>query len=55
MTTTSKTTATQTPETQQKKAAKTGDENPAMWVLFMIMFGGAGAATYGMKRKKTRL
>ena len=49
VTTTPKTTAT-----QQKKAAKSGDENPAMWVLFLIMSGGAGAATYGMKKKKIR-
>ncbi|WP_455721484.1 MBG domain-containing protein [Agathobacter sp.] len=46
--------AATTPATQQKKAAKSGDENPAMWVLFLIMFGGAGVVTYGMKRKKTR-
>ncbi|WP_455721485.1 hypothetical protein [Agathobacter sp.] len=49
------TTTPKTPATKQKKAAKSGDENPAMWVLFLIMLGGAGAATYGMKRKKTRL
>ncbi len=50
-----KNTTTKTPTTQQKKAAKTSDENPAMWVLFLIMLGGAGAATYGIKSKKTRL
>ena len=50
-------TVTTTPKasaTQQKKAAKSGDENPAMWVLFLMMSSGAGAATYGCKRKKAR-
>ena len=38
----------------QKKATRTGDDNPAMLVLILMLFGGAGAVGYSLKRRKAQ-
>ncbi len=38
----------------QKKATRTGDDNPAMMVLILMLLGGAGAVGYSLKRRKVR-
>lgn len=40
--------------TQQKKASETGDNNAAMWVFILLMFGGTGIAAYGKKNRRIR-
>lgn len=38
----------------QKKATRTGDDNPAMLVLILMLLGGAGAVGYSLKRRKAQ-
>ena len=38
----------------QKKATGTGDDNPAMMVLILMLLGGAGAVGYSLKRRKAQ-
>ena len=38
----------------QKKATRTGDDNPAMMVLILMLLGGAGAVGYSLKRRKAQ-
>ncbi|HAX66142.1 MAG TPA: hypothetical protein DCY04_02675 [Eubacterium sp.] len=42
------------PAANQKKATRTGDDNPAMLVLILMLFGGAGAVGYSLKRRKAQ-
>ena len=40
------------PAVNQNKATRTGDDNPAMMVLILMLLGGAGAVGYSLKRRK---
>ena len=42
------------PAANQKKATRTGDGNPAMMVLILMLLGGAGAVGYSLKSRKVR-
>ena len=42
------------PAANQKKATRTGDGNPAMMVLILMLLGGAGAVGYSLKRRKAQ-
>ena len=42
------------PAANQKKATRTGDDNPAMLVLILMLLGGAGAVGYSLKSRKVR-
>ena len=42
------------PAVNQKKATRTGDDNPAMLVLILMLLGGAGAVGYSLKSRKVR-
>ena len=42
------------PAANQKKATRTGDDNPAMLVLILMLLGGAGAVGYSLKRRKAQ-
>ena len=42
------------PAVNQKKATRTGDDNPAMLVLILMLLGGAGAVGYSLKRRKAQ-
>ena len=42
------------PAANQKKATRTGDDNPAMQVLILMLLGGVGAVGYSLKRRKAQ-
>ena len=42
------------PAVNQNKATRTGDDNPAMMVLILMLLGGAGAVGYSLKRRKAQ-